>query len=407
MCKKSNKSKKSHKKLIYKKINNKDFTPSFNTRRKITFKKRCKIKGGASGRVWIHDNNNEKYRDLIEAYNKNKDDNSSIKVWGDKETAINAINANDNADERKRVIRIIFVRHGTGLHNEYSTASTNEKYNHHNNKELRAIKDIDNVKFQLACKITGVDQYINPYDKLTDPSLTEEGIRSVITDPSLTEEGIHSVIKKGKTLYGEYKDSVKLIYVSPLKRTIQTAYLLMNDAGDDVMTQINNDEKLYTFLNNEKIKINENCREQIGGNIYDKLMYNDKFKDIQEYNKLFDDNNKDAKFKSYSENKRNNFETDKWESNEDLVLRGKQFMKEIFKDVNTPLADDTLPVDDTTATIVVSTHSGFLYAILHGVFSPQIETENNGSISVEQDESKRKFFAWFQEGEGRDFYFLI
>lgn len=85
-----------------------------------------------------------------------------------------------------------------------------------------------------------------------------------------------------------------------------------------------------------------------------------------------------------------------------MVLRGKEFMEEIFEEVK------KLPVDDTTATIVVSTHSGFLYAILHGVFSPQIETKNNiESISVEDDENKRKFFAWFHEGEGRDFYFLI
>ena len=85
-----------------------------------------------------------------------------------------------------------------------------------------------------------------------------------------------------------------------------------------------------------------------------------------------------------------------------MVLQGKEFIEDIFTEVK------KLPADDTTTTIVVSTHSGFLYAILHVVFSPQIETKNNiESISVEDDESKRKFFAWFQEGEGRDFYFLI
>jgi broad specificity phosphatase PhoE len=322
-------------------------------------------------------------------------------VYGTEEDASAA--AEEQGSPKKVIVRVILVRHGIGLHNVYQANSetissglfgVEEDYQKHN-KSLRAVKDVDIEKYNLISNIIG-NATENKEELLCDPSLTPDGVKCILT-PKLTTPYTY-----GRELFKTHSP-VSKIYVSPLKRTIQTAYVFSATDNDAMTTEhINKAETLGTFLNRTDVILDERCREAIsagGGNVFDKLMYNKELADkITNANKtaytaLFD-GKRDKRFYNSAATTATSVVGD---ADRTLIERGHEFIDDILK---TAAAD----AGDGVKTIAVSTHSGFLFALLHGVFAPDISIPDGEETS---DPKHRKFVAWFNEGEGRDFYFLV
>jgi broad specificity phosphatase PhoE len=344
-----------------------------------------------------------------------------------------------------KTVRIILVRHGTGFHNDYQSNATdkstyierkkkqikkdilNEDFpdldhskhtppigsetqamedtiKEHNNT-LRGVKEIDVDKYILMCKTLNITPNMTPYDKLTDPELTYKGKNSIVRiKPENDTSGRTSARELLNKLELYKDDAIKQIttYVSPLKRTIQTAYILSNekytpkeypDDADDA----DDDTKLSEFLKQENINIDKDCREQTESqNIFDKLKYNENY-----YTNNDTDKYKYYKnlFHTYIEDSLPEEKVDKaflfTENLNSMLKRGKDFIEKIISKAK---ADET---------IIVVTHSGFLYGLLHGVFEPKDLNDIADSSSDDRLSSDLKFTAWFEEGEARDFYFRI
>jgi hypothetical protein len=327
-------------------------------------------------------------------------------VYGTKDAASAVAEA--KGSPKKVIVRVILVRHGIGLHNEYQLKSENISKSRHDNtasveyqkhnKSLRAVKDVDIEKYNLISKIIG-NETEKPEDHLCDPSLTPEGVKCILNS---AHEATYTC---GRELFKNHS-LVSKIYVSPLKRTIQTAYVF-STADDDAMTteHINKAETLGTFLSRSDVILDERCREAIsagGGNVFDKLMYNKTLAtkitgaNREVYNALFA-GGQDKMFYDMST-------TTSVVDAADVALieRGRGFINGIL---TAAAAEPTDADADDVKTIAVSTHSGFLFALLHGVFQPAgISIPGAGE---KRDANHRKFVAWFEEGEGRDFYFLV